>query len=622
MQGYIFSVMFRNKIVLLLLFSILWGEKKLVNIRFAGNTEFSEWDLLSAMDISKPQWYHGIFGHYPALNEYKLQASLELIKSMYIDHGFLDVRTDYRLEPAGKDTQKVVLVILIDSGQRYYVDTVKVVVPREFNYDSVRTRIGFKTGDIFSPYRAEKYRQKVQRWFADRGYPYATVDMKWEKDSLSHKINIKYSVHPGKKAYWGKISYKGLRRTKPYLVERELAIKTGEPYSQTQLEQTRENLYSTGLFRIVSVELPRFSQQPETIDVIISLVENKRGWYGFSINLGANKEYDFTTELSAEWGHKNIFGSGKNIALRANLQTEMIRRWQIVSHRYEFKFSEPWTFGQKIPTTLTAYFEPGVKTEQHPYRVQKAGINLGFFKKLKVVSHSGGITYEKTDIYGVPESEAEEIKNEQGIVVSRKINYIYQRDVRDDPLMPTSGSLITFGVDMVGGLLGGDQHYLKVNTKWSSYTSIPFLRHAILADRFQLTVMGTTRKNADISIHNRLATGGAYSVRGFDELSIGPKTQDSLHTMLGGKVLFLFSVELRYRIVGRLWGHTFLDAGQVWYEWKDINPRDIRASTGAGLAFMTPIGPLRLDYGIILLRQEYDPPRFSGRWHLAFLYAY
>ena len=609
-------------IAIALVLSALWGEKKIVNIKFSGNTAFPEWELLSAMDMPKPKWYNGIFGNYPPVDRFKIRASLKTIESMYKDKGFLDVRTDFRLEPAGKDTTRVVLVVLIQPGKKYLVDSVQVVVPPPFDAGKLRRQIELAHNDPFSPYKAEKSRQKLVRYFADRGYPYAQVELQWKKDTAAGTVDLKFSAEPGKKVYFGRVSFKGLRKTKRKLVEREVTIVPGKPYSYSEIERTRENLYSTGLFRIVSVEPQNMDEKPDTIDILISFAESRWGWYGFSVNLGANKQYDFTTELSGEWGHKNVFGGGESVALQGAVQAEMIRRWQIVSHRYQVKLTQLWAFGEKIPTSATIYFEPGVKTEQHPYRVQKLGANLGFFKRMGSITHSGGLTYERADIYGVPEDEAEQIKQEQGIVISRKINYTYQRDVRDNPLVPSSGSLFRFGVDFVGGILGGDEHYLKVDTRWSNYLPISSARRAIFANRLQITVMGNTKRGTDVSIHNRLATGGAYSVRGFDELSIGPRTDDSLHTLLGGKVLFLFSAETRYQLLGKLWGHIFVDLGQVWTDWKDVNPNDIRASAGSGLAYITPIGPLRLDYAVVLSKHPYDPKQFSGRWHLAFLYAY
>jgi len=606
-----------------LLVSLAFAQRKLVNIEVVGNTKIGEWELLSALTIDKPKWYDGIFGSYPSVEYKKMRDNLSVIEAMYRNIGYLGVKTKLKLTPLPDDTMKIIAYVLINEGKLFRINSIDIDLPSQFDKDSAFAVLEMKMGDIFSPYRTDDSKSKLWRWIADRGYPYAVVNLNWTADTVDTPIvDIKFSVDCGKKVHFGRIYYKGLRNTKKFLLKRELGIKQGDLYSFSTIETSKEELYSTGLFRIISIELADTFTYPETVDVIVNVMENRRGWYGFSLNFGASKEYDFTTEFVGEWGHRNIWGNGQSVSLKASAQTEMISKWQFISHRYEMQFTEPWTFAKKLPSILTLYFEPGVKTAQYPYRVQKFGGNLNLIKRFGPILHSIGLTYERADIYGVLEDEAEEIKQEQGIFISRELNYTYQRDVRNNPLMPTDGSLIRMSTDFVGGPLGGDEHYLKVDVLWGRYLRFPIWHNAIYANRFKMAVMGNTKKGTDISIHNRLATGGANSVRGFDELSIGPRTNDSIRTMLGGKVLFLFSSEIRFPIIWKFWGHTFIDLGQVWYDWKDVNPNDIRASTGAGLAFITPVGPLRFDYAVVLSKHPYDPKQFSHKWHITLMYPY
>jgi len=622
------------KIMLLLLFvSVAFSQKKLVNVEFIGNEELSEWDLISGLTIPLPKWYNSMFGVYPMLNPQALQNDLSIIRSMYIDRGFLDVDTRARLKPLESDSNKAVAQVLIDEGYQYVIGSIVLNLPDGFDTTEAFKVLGIDVGKVFSQYRADDARRELWNWLANHGYPYAVVEMKWEKtDDELYLVNIEFDVEPGEIAYFGKIRYKGLQKTKKFLLRRELSIKTGDLYSYSAIEESKEELYSTGLFRLISVELGDTAGHPDTVDIIISIVERKFGWYGFSLNFGAKTEYDFTSEIVGEWGHRNVFGNGQSVVLRASGQAQIVTQWQFLSHRYELQICEPWTFSQKFPTTITLYFEPGVKIEQYAWRVQKFGANLTLSKSIGPVTHRGGVTYERADIYGVAEDEAEAIKNEEGIVISRKLNYTYQRDVRDNPLAPINGSLIRLSTDYVGGLLGGDEDYLKLDALWSNYYEMPHLpliKNLIFANRLRIAAMSNTSKENDIAVINKLATGGANSIRGFEELSVGPKLMtidttesgdvDTSYAMLGGKSMLLISTEFRFPIVWRFWGHTFIDLGQVWADWRDVNPNDIRVSTGFGLAFMTPVGPLRVDYGRILTRL--DPPPYS-RWHISLMYPY
>ncbi len=592
---------------------------RVVEVKFVGNRAISRWELYSALTIPKPHWYNAIFGGYPPLNSAALQNDLGTIKAMYQDRGFLDVRTNALVKPLGEDTSRVRVMIYIDEGAKYFVGRLELRLPPGFDGARAHRALGVKRGDVFSPFEAEAAKNRLWRWIADQGYPYAKVTLWWGKsEGKPCTVDVHYSVDAGKKAFFGKITYKGLRKTKKFLLRRELAIKSGEPYSYSAMEQSKEELYSTGLFRIVSVELADTFGQPETVDVVISVVERARGWYGLSFDFGSDPEYDLTVNGSVGWGHRNIFGNGQSLTLRASSEAQLLDSLQLLSHRYEVVFYEPWTFARKLPSTLTLYFEPGVRHKQEPWRVQKLGGSLQLVRRLGEVTHWGGITYERADVFGVPPDQAEEIKQQQGIYISRKLSYTYQRDKRDDVLMPKAGSLLRFEADFVGGPLGGDEHYFKFELYWTRYIRVPFWRSAVYASRLQMDLMGSTKPGStDVAVHNRLSLGGANTVRGFSEKSIGPKASDG--TMLGGKVLALFSAEVRFPLVWKLWGHLFLDAGQVWWDWRDVNPNDVRISGGFGFALATPVGPIRADYGAAITRL--DPPPYS-RWHITLMYPF
>ena len=601
-----------------LILSTAYAQMRVVDIEFVGNRHISGWDLMSALTISKPRWYSPIFGTYPPLSPTALKKDLSTIVAIYRDRGYIDAKTKALIKPIGKDSTKVQIKILIDEGDKYTVSQIKISLPDGFDGYLAHKSLKYNEGDVFSPYRAENSRNLLWRWVADQGYPYAKVSMNWEKaDSESSAVVINYDVYPGKKAYIGDITYKGLRNTKVFLLRREITLKRGSPYSYSEIENNKEALYSSGLFKIVSIDLEDTVGQPDTVDIVVSIVERQRGWYGISLDFGSHTEYDLTAKISAEWGHRNIFGNGQSISLKASTEGEILANQQLLSNRFEFVFFEPWTFAVKLPSTLTLYFEPGIKKSPDPWRVQKIGGSLQIMKRKDFITHWGGITYERADVFGVSEDEAEEIKKEQGIFISRKLSYTYQRDSRSNILMPDGGSLTRFSADFVGGPLGGDEHYLKVDLLWARYIRIPFWHSAIYASRIRIAAMGHTSSKYDIAVHNRLTLGGANTIRGFSEMSIGPKADDG--TMLGGEVLGLCTFEIRLPIIWKFWAHTFFDAGQVWQQWKDINPYDIRSSAGLGIALATPVGPVRVDYAKVLTR--FDPPPYY-RWHITLMYPF
>jgi len=598
---------------LFILFLTANSQQRIAKIEFEGNKHVSSWRLRKVLVTPVPTWTMRLFKRLPVADPKSIKKDLENITAVYMDKGYLDVLVKAKPIKYKEREDVVTLVYRVDEGKKYFVERIEWSCTDSIDTIKLAKLIGLSPGDVFSPFKLESGRLNVYRYLADLGYLYAEVEAGYRKvDSL---VRIVISVKPGKVVYFGKITYKGLINTKKFLLKRELSIKSGKKYSYSAIQKSRQELFRTGLFKVISIELSDTLSHPDTVDVVIRVIERKRGFYGASIDFGGNKNYDFTMQISANWGHRNVFGNGQSIMMKGLLQAEVITNWQFISNRYEASIYEPWTLGRKIPTNLVLYFEPGLKTKNFPWRVQRFGAELSAIIHDEPRTHKIGATYERVDIYGVPEDIAMEIKMQQGIYITRKITYTIQADVRDNPLNPSEGAFARVNTELVGGLLGGDEHFAKIDATFARY--IRLYHDFILASRIRIGVIGRTLPAAEIAPTNKFAAGGANTIRGFKELSVGPKAADG--TMLGGNVIFLLSSEIRFPLIWKFYGTVFLDMGQVWDEWKDINPNDIRVSSGFGIAFMTPFGPIRLERGFILTKLDPDQ---KGRWHIALLYPY
>jgi len=148
----------------------------------------------------------------------------------------------------------------------------------------------------------------------------------------------------------------------------------------------------------------------------------------------------------------------------------------------------------------------------------------------------------------------------------------------------------------------------------------------VLATRIRGSLMTEFGKTEEVPSEDRLFLGGAYTVRGYQEATLGPvySTADSVGPGLlgdpkGGKALLVGNVEFRKNLFWRLGGQVFLDLGNLWYEIEHFNLEDLRLTGGVGIVFFTPVGPLRLDYARRIMTAG---DSFGGRFHLSILYAF
>ncbi len=602
-----------------------FAAERVASFEFSGNKILGDFELKAAISHEQPKWYETLFDIYPVINNTLLEQDAKTIEYLYWDKGFIDAKVFLRTESIDEKRKLAKIVFLIDEGEKYTIDSIAIALPQGFFADSIQPDLGISEGKVFSPFAADGARLALWQYFANRGFLYARAEQNWHRIENRNTVAVNLSIIADKLSHIGGVTFKGMSNVDYRNIQREIRVKSGDAFSYRKLAQTKEQLYATGYFRLVAEELPDTASKPDTVNVNFTLVERKMNWYGFSFNLGEKRvqEVDFpnATEVVAQWGSKNVLKSGLGVKVAASAAAQMefvdwALKWQFLNHRYESSVTSPWIFRQRIPTTLTLYFEPGVKLQEFPWRAQKFGGDVRLVKQLRKATHSAGANYERADIFGVSPDEADSIQNSQGIYISRKIYYTYLSDTRKNPTNPTQGGFFRFQTDFVGGFLGGDEDYFKLDASLGKFSELSFFRRTVFASRIRLAAMRNT-SSGGIPAHKLLLTGGSNSVRGFRDLSIG--VVGSGNEAVGGKVMALFSSEIRTHLFWVFYGHIFADAGGIWSEWRDINPDDMRLSTGVGTAVMTPVGPLRFDYARVLSRV--DPPPYY-RWHVSLMYPY
>ncbi len=221
---------------------------------------------------------------------------------------------------------------------------------------------------------------------------------------------------------------------------------------------------------------------------------------------------------------------------------------------------------------------------------------------------------------------------------SHLLSSTVSHDTRDFILDPHRGGFRSLGGTIAGGILGGDNDFYLVNTVSQRYWPISAAR--VFAVRLRLGYADPYGQSDEVPVANRYFTGGGNSVRGYDENSIGPKefvdnieTGQPELTVVGGRVLVLTNVELRFALPllsrWRFSGAVFADGGNVWKDPQSVSFSDFRIfqneddvvqesyrfSVGLGIRYKTPLGPIRLDYGLPLTVETGTDG--SGRFHFS-----
>jgi len=594
-------------------------------IAIEGNAYFSDAKIKSRLYSRENSFWQFLKGgsRNRVLRYSAYRDTLE-VKYIYIREGFIDVGVSERTDIVPKDSSAAV-TITIKEGNRFVAAGTRLTADNSlpFYADLSRTAAQFDPGEPIDPFKLRQVVFDLKTIFANNGYPYATVTEVIDSAAGLSEAIVAFETSAGALVRFGDLIVSDLKYYSPYLARREIAFKSGELYRREKIIESQKRLYSTNLFNSVSLDIARSgdsigsdsSVMDTTPDFAFSAIERKPHFV--SVKTGASQDslQDLTWDFTAAWGKRNIFVSRK-IELSATFRFIIFTQWRTLYHRYQIKYTEPWFFNIRMPLTLTARFEPGVRSPVQLYRIQTWSISISSRKEWseKLVGLVTG-RYEKVNIYGIePENQAQ-FRSEQGIRVRRKVDITIVRDARIDKFMPKSGSLTTYFAQFVGGLLGGDDSFIKLEFSWARYQSA--LGWAVYATRLKAGWVKEFGASHEVPTIDRFYLGGANSIRGFKENSIGPYNQ--LGTNVGSNAYAIFNQELRFPLFWKLWGSVFTDLGNGWESFSRVRVDDVLFAYGAGVQFVSPAGPVRFDYAHRLENGIY---KADDRFHVTILYAF
>lgn len=600
------------------------------DIIIKGNVHLSKEKIKDQMSLKTNRWYN--FVKKQRFYGWKLKQDRANVESFYRSEGFLDVTvTATHLAQEGN---KATVFVEIHEDVRTFVQSITIQGGKEEFGAKTRKLISkVKPGSAVNPSKLDQIAFDIKSVYANNGYPYAEISVRLNKTADKESADVVYQIDPGQEARFGQVSFKGLNLTQEKVAKRELTIKQGELYSRARIIDSQQRAYSTGLFSYVSLDAMNPQEKPTNPDFVLKVVERKPNYVDFRFGLGhyqpPRQTLDLTTaDLLLEWGNRNLSGTGRKISLSLfssyaifpdpdfPVSADSIKN---LLYRFNLRFVEPWLLGRRILSDLNFYYDPGVKSIIQPYRIESYGADLNFSKEVSPFTKVWLTpSFQWVSVYDVPPEQEEEIKREQGINVRRKLILLAESDTRDNIFIPLNGSFTRLHSEFVGGFLGGDNHFFKLILSWNRYHRLGKpAKLNVLAVRLKAGYTEPLRRGEYVPSFDRFYIGGASTIRGYAENSLGPR--DSAGKVKGGNVMVIGNLEWRRALFWKFGYTVFIDAGNLWFEPKNMKIKDLRMTAGLGIQFFTPIGPLRLDYAQRIIRED-DPE--GGRFHLSILYAF
>ena len=562
---------------------------RIKDIRFEGNTVFGDGELQDAMDTRKKWIFSWITGR-GNYNEQLLQQDLQRIADLYHNEGYIRVKVREPVISLVDDNKHMLLLIHVDEGPQYMVGALDAQGDMIRAKEELLAMVALAPGDVFSRVKLREGINKMTDVYADQGYAYANVSPLTRTDDQKLLINVMLDIEQGPQVSVERINITGNTKTRDKVIRREMKLVEGDLFNATNLKRSKARINNLGFFEEVDISTSAGSEK-RLMNVDVNVKERATGT--FSIGGGYSSVDGFVAQGSIT--QENFLGRGLRLNLAASYGSS--------SKTYQLGVTDPyfldtrWTLGAEIYLTVRDWDDFSKKAKGFAIR---AGHPVGEFSRVLATYR-----FEKKDIYDVSSTASNAIRDQEGKSTLSSITTTYSYNTTDNRLDPSAGTDLEASWEIAG--LGGTEKFSKYVVDARHFW--PWKWDTTFSLRGQVGYVHSLDSD-DVPIDKRFFLGGIYNIRGFESREVGPRDKNG--DFIGGDTEAFANFEYIFPLYKdlNLKGVIFFDVGNTWGDdfWGEDDKvfASWRYSAGFGVRWLSPLGPLRFEYGFNLDPRDYE----------------
>jgi outer membrane protein assembly complex protein YaeT len=460
-------------------------------------------------------------------------------------------------------------------------------------------------------------RERAVNELRDTGYPYAVVKAA-EDDAGPRRRRVVFEASPGTLARIGDIEVDGEESVSEAVIRRQLTFAPGDRYSRRELRESQRRLYGLELFEFVNIEsLEDRTPQALDVPVRITVAEGDHQRVTFGAGYGTEEQ----ARARIRWDHVNFLGGARHAGLEG--------KWSSLDRGLRTEYRQPafwhphFTFDFEGQAWQAA--EPVYSLNSFGGRVTlRHQANTQTFWSVSISNEyqRSSVTAEALEDFTIRDELIAlglDPRTGQSTGTLSAVAFDIGRNTTTNVLDARAGYVVTAHVEQAGRWLPGSFNYWAVTTEGRHYLAVG--SRLVLANRLRLgTIDSLGDLERNVPFYKRYFLGGSSSIRGWGRFEVGPTSGFGMP--IGGHSMIEGSSEVRLPLLGNFGGVAFVDYGNVWSRAWDFDVNDLRYAVGPGLRYLTPIGPIRADFGYQLnpipnLRVDGEPERRHWRIHFS-----
>jgi outer membrane protein insertion porin family len=574
--------------------SVTEGEvAKIRSINIVGAQAFAEKELLDQFALRTPGW----LTWYTKADQYskqKLSADLEALKSYYHNRGYLDFNVESTQVSITPDRRDIYITVNVIEGEKYTVSAISLEGQTLVAREELEKLIKVKPGEVFSRQRLIESAKAITDRLGNEGYAFANANAVPQVDRDKRTVAFAIVVDPGRRVYVRRINIAGNTRTRDEVIRREMRQLEGSYYDASKIQLSKSRIDRTQYFKDVGVDTAPVAESQDQVDVNFTVEEKPTGALLFGAGFSSVDKF----VLSGSVSQANVFGSGKYVAVAINTGK--------VNRTYSLSYINPYFTVDGVSQGFDVYNRTvnasSLAVGAYTTKTLGGGVKFGYpISEYDNVNFAVNAENVSLELFDNSPLTYRTFATQFGTKYSYgSATASWQRDRRDSAIQTTRGHITRAAVEGAAGDIG--YYRVNANSQWflPLTSSLTFSLSGDVG-----YVHGTSGK--PVPFFKNFYVGGPGSVLGYRAFSVGP--QDAEGNVLGGTRKVAGSAEIYFPMPGAqqdksLRLSVFLDAGQAYGADEKFDLGDLRFSTGMGLSWSSPFGPLKVSIAQPLNRRK------------------